>query len=51
MEGPKASNYVQLSQDSTLLWLTGFHVKALDSKTLKVISNDFINSTITDSLN
>jgi hypothetical protein len=48
MEGPKASNYVQLSQDSTLLWLTGFHVKALDSKTLKGISNDFICHTNVD---
>lgn len=42
MEGPKASNYVQLSQDSTLLWITDFHVRALDSKTKKTISNDFI---------
>lgn len=42
MEGPKASNYVQLSQDSTLLWITGFHVRALDSKTKKRLSDDFI---------
>ena len=48
MEGPKSSNYVQLSQDSTLLWLTGFHVKALDSKSLKYISNDFICHTNVD---
>lgn len=48
MEGPKSSNYVQLSQDSTLLWLTGFNVKALDSKTLKGISNDFICHTNVD---
>ena len=48
MEGPKASNYVQLSQDSTLLWITGFHVKALDSKTKKPISNDFICHTNID---
>ncbi|HMI07296.1 MAG TPA: hypothetical protein VK528_07115 [Flavobacterium sp.] len=48
MEGPKASNYVQLSQDSTLLWITGFHVKALDSKTRKPISNDFICHTNVD---
>lgn len=48
MEGPKSSNYVQLSQDSTLLWLTGFHVKALDSKTLKTISKDFICHTNVD---
>lgn len=48
MEGPKSSNYVQLSQDSTLLWLTGFHVKALDNKSLKYISNDFICHTNVD---
>ena len=48
IEGPKASNYVQLSQDSTLLWITGFHVKALDSKTKKPISNDFICHTNID---
>lgn len=48
MEGPKSSNYVQLSQDSTLLWLTGFHVKALDAKTLKTISKDFICHTNVD---
>lgn len=48
MEGPKSSNYLQLSQDSTLLWITGFHVKALDSKTKKTISNDFICHTNVD---
>jgi len=48
MEGPKSSNYIQLSQDSTLLWITGFHVKALDSKTRKQISNDFICHTNID---
>lgn len=48
MEGPKSSNYVQLSQKSNLLWLTGFHVKALDSKTMKYISNDFICHTNVD---
>jgi hypothetical protein len=48
MEGPKSSNYVQLSQDSTILWLTGFHVKALDAKTLKLISKDFICHTNVD---
>lgn len=48
MEGPKASNYVQLSQDSTLLWITGFHVSALDSKTKKPVSNDFICHTNVD---
>ena len=48
MEGPKSSNYIQLSTDSSLLWLTGFHVKALDSKTKKRISNDFICHTNID---
>lgn len=42
MEGPKASNYVMLSQDSTLLWITGFKVVALDAKTGEKMSNDFI---------
>lgn len=42
MEGPKASNYVMLSQDSTLLWITGFKVVAQDAKTGEKISNDFI---------
>lgn len=42
MEGPKASNYVMLSQDSTLLWITGFKVEAQDAKTGKKMSNDFI---------
>ncbi|HLA55920.1 MAG TPA: hypothetical protein VK623_07450 [Flavobacterium sp.] len=48
MEGPKSSNYVQLTQDSAVIWLTGFHVKALDSKTKKPISNDFICHTNVD---
>lgn len=48
MEGPKSSKYVQLSKDSTLLWLTGFEVKALDNKSLKYISNDFICHTNID---
>jgi len=48
MEGPKASNYVQLSQDSTVLWLTGFHVKALESNTGNPIPNDFICHTNVD---
>ncbi|WP_162127330.1 hypothetical protein [Flavobacterium phycosphaerae] len=48
MEGPKSSNYVQLSQDSTLLWLTGFHVKALAAKSLKTVSKDFICHTNVD---
>jgi hypothetical protein len=48
MEGPKASNYVQLSQDSTLIWLTGFEVKAVNNKTLLPISKDFICHTNID---
>ena len=48
MEGPKSSNYVQLSQDSTLLWLTGFHVKALAAQSLKKVSKDFICHTNVD---
>lgn len=48
MEGPKSSKYVQLSKDSTLLWLTGFDVKALDNKSLTPISNDFICHTNID---
>ena len=48
MEGPKSSNYVQLSQDSTVLWLTGFNVKALDAKSLKPVSKDFICHTNVD---
>ena len=48
MEGPKSSNYVQLSQDSTLLYLTGFHVKAIDAKSGKAISNDFVCHTNVD---
>ncbi len=42
MEGPKASDYIQLSQDSALVWLTGFNVRAIDPKTKTQISNDFI---------
>ncbi|RAR51116.1 hypothetical protein [Flavobacterium lacus] len=42
MEGPKASNYVMLAQDSTLLWITGFKVVAQDAKTGEKMSNDFI---------
>jgi hypothetical protein len=48
MEGPKASNYVQLSRDSTVLWLTGFHVRAIDAKTSQPVSNDFICHTNVD---
>ena len=42
MEGPKASNPVLLSQDSTLVWITGFKVSAEDADTGKKMSNDFI---------
>ena len=48
MEGPKSSNFIQLSQDSTLLWITGFHVRAINSKDKKKISNDFICHTNVD---
>ena len=48
MEGPKATNYVQLTTDSTLVWITSFEVKALDAKTKKQISNDFICHTNVD---
>ncbi|MBA2746118.1 MAG: hypothetical protein H0U44_07835, partial [Flavisolibacter sp.] len=48
MEGPKSSNYVQLSQDSTLVWLTGFTVKAMDAKSKMRVSNDFICHTNVD---
>jgi hypothetical protein len=48
MEGPKSSNFMQLSQDTTLLWLTGFHVKARDTKTNTSLSNDFICHTNVD---
>ena len=36
MEGPKATNYVQLTTDSTIVWITSFEVKALDSKSKKI---------------
>ncbi len=48
MEGPKASNFVQLSRDSTLLFITGFSVRAVDAKTEEPISNDFICHTNVD---
>ncbi len=48
MEGPKATNYVQLTTDSTIVWITSFEVKALDSKSKKNISNDFICHTNVD---
>lgn len=42
MEGPKASNYIQLSQDSSLVWISGFNVEAQDASNHEKISNDFI---------
>lgn len=48
MEGPKATNLVQLSQDTALVWIAGFRVKALDSKTGEQLSNDFICHTNID---
>jgi hypothetical protein len=48
MEGPKSSNIVQLTQDSSLVWLTSFKVSALDSKTKKRLSNDYICHTNVD---
>ena len=48
MEGPKSSKYVQLSQDSTLLWITGFKVTAIDAKSRRPLSNDFICHTNVD---
>ncbi len=48
MEGPKATNYVLLTQDTTLVWIKSFEVKALDSDTKKEISNDFICHTNVD---
>ena len=48
MEGPKSSKYVQLSQDSTLLWMTGFKVTAIDAKSLRPLSNEYICHTNID---
>lgn len=48
MEGPKDSKYIQLSQDSTLLWMTSFDVKAINPKNKNRISNDFICHTNVD---
>ncbi|NHM07342.1 hypothetical protein G4D82_08930 [Flavobacterium sp. CYK-4] len=48
MEGPKSSNYVQLSPKKELLWITGFHVKALNANNHRRISNDFICHTNID---
>lgn len=48
MEGPKSSKYVQLSQDSTLVWMTGFKVTALDAKNGDKLSNEYICHTNID---
>ncbi|AWI24417.1 hypothetical protein [Flavobacterium pallidum] len=42
MEGPTSMHVVELTQDTALIWLTGFKVQALDAKTKKKISNDFV---------
>ncbi|HLN95558.1 MAG TPA: hypothetical protein VK183_07970 [Flavobacterium sp.] len=48
MEGPKASSYVQLTPDSSLIWITRFDVKAFDAKSGEQLSNDFICHTNID---
>lgn len=48
MEGPKSSGFVQLSRDSSVLYITGFKVRALTAKNGKRISNDFICHTNID---
>ena len=48
MEGPKSSRYIQLSADTSVVWITGFEVKAFDPKTGNRISNDFICHTNID---
>lgn len=48
MEGPKATNFVQLTNDSSLVFITGFKVKAIDSKSKQTISKDFICHTNID---
>ncbi|CAM4064545.1 MULTISPECIES: hypothetical protein [Flavobacterium] len=42
MEGPQSSRYIQLSQEDSLLWITGFDIKAIDATTSVRLSNDFI---------
>lgn len=42
MEGPTSMHMVELTQDTSLVWLTGFKVQALDAKTKQKISNDFV---------
>lgn len=48
MEGPKSSNYIQLTNDSSIVWVTGFHVKAIDNKSFNKLSNDFVCHTNID---
>lgn len=48
MEGPKATNFVQLTQDTSVIYISGFRVTALDNKTNQPISNDFICHTNVD---
>lgn len=43
MEGPKAMQYFNVnSKNNELLWMTGFEVKAIHTKSGNSISNDFI---------
>lgn len=48
MEGPKASNYVRLSNDPGVVFLTSFSVRAIDAEDGKPVSNDFICHTNVD---
>lgn len=42
MEGPKATRVMQLSNSDELYWITGFDIKAVDEKTNKEVSKEFI---------
>jgi hypothetical protein len=42
MEGPKASRYIQLNQSDSIVWITGFNVKAVNAKTNESLPNDYI---------
>src|SRR5690606_12153848 len=48
MEGPMSAKYVQLSQDSALIYMTGFKVTAIDAKSRQPLSNEFICHTNVD---
>ena len=48
MEGPKASNYVRLTENAGIVFLTSFSVRAMDAQTGKPVSNDFICHTNID---